>query len=1617
MNINNLVFFNSKGRQLNIQYNNLITFTIKGRKYTKDREYGWMTDATGHIVMDELGAIKDVVIDKPGASFGFTYDEIQTNLKLQKENGYLSYTDVLHNLIIEMNIVMKGISTETITLKKDDIFKYFDITIGEYHEEIDSDINTYNTVYNIKSVKALNKNFIRQQTLINYYPSAQFLGVTMFEPVATELASVNTLFILEKNIDASGNISYIRPRSDTQNLRFEFPKTSNVKIIKYAEDWNAEDNNNQDISSGLEYDSAYWSNYKTFNLIDEFNDEFVDETEPLVLSLGFISEEEGAYEDIMTCYTVDNITRPEYNLKYNNIGYLTCKAESIGEDERYRTLFTNFGIPDPKYYPEVFANTDIDEEGKDWKFLNKKSKELFLSYTNIFPYVGTYKALINAVKFLGYDDVYFKEWYRYFDGEDEEQISYQSLDINNEKTLRSKLANVNVSFEDFLSWKKLNRLSLIYKLNEEADQYEEAVKFYSSTTPETIYDSSFTHPDKMPGDMEVYNYRQQTQYFEIPNTVFNFKYYNNEILAKLYALKKWLEKYILNVNCQIIDVTGEGVYFERIKEQAYSSGYIIFNHESGEFISPRIAVDHSQLEMKDSTAKISCTLKELGDTLTIKDEYNRKISDYIKYVYDMDTDVKITDSSTIKTLDLTDNRYCAVGNTFENIIPFKDIAYELTVTPESAALNHDVSVSLLIDNNEIYIFDKTAKESEFLVPPIIRIESGELRQPFGKWDKNIKYTITDKYNLKAHRNQYTISSFDNKTSKGYNDYVVLVPGKNAKFKYTKNNKYSVPLFIIENYDTPDHFIQKDVAERYFAKIKADTETRLNDISIYYFDEKQYNNTKGIVFNDWKLLVLEYFKNGDNGLNTYIDASYSEFTGKLRTWLIESTHIYAKYMKDKAEYDKKTDFTNKFILNINDGIIYKKEYSENSDVIVNTNIIFEQDYNIDDNDNEQKVTVEYKYTSPRIPVVAFDISSYIEDYNNLCSEYNSNLEYANNITNFMDTSKYDEVNREFNNIKDVYNSTLNDISTYIYDIDDTLADDLKSYMTNKEIEKYIKIKESLKYAYDKELEHYKYKIDKLNKHSAYKQKLYIENLKSKFTQDKIKLKAKHSISNKYYDISVNHIGDYTLTAKGYDNYNITYVNNADNTENVYVASPNVYINSLNEDNALDTVLYNNLSNTIPTFIPNYRRFITTETGNNEIIYQNYSYNYDTPKENDYIKIDNISERVSNIKVNDDIITVSVLDENIQNQNLFTDTPSEIYLIIIDPNTNDIISNNGIIGPLTTVEKNPIPKDDINEDDQAWIKFSYDINKTKISLYEDAFENVNNKVYECYAINTTQYELTLDNIVNNQSLKESTIYISSNSRNMAFKKDQLIKIMFVEQIAGTSKTSADSDSKTNDRYLSGTTYRIKDAYFDNYNFKQVYVLDGMINTDMLKKGIYNNGNYNNFNTKPTNLPYGVKCFATYSYSSFTSYILTSKENAIEDGNIGSFVYNNPWLEHDFIDNTFSFTIRSFNPQNAFDEFNEYKSFDPSSLFTHDTALTEPFGHSIQVLSDNPEKYMSIWNVYYNNSNDENNKYLYYQVTNDYLNIKPKNKGEYHFELTSLDKFGNKVKNKKQGFLKVI
>lgn len=214
----------------------------------------------------------------------------------------------------------------------------------------------------------------------------------------------------------------------------------------------------------------------------------------------------------------------------NIIAFINLYAEFEGEDERLKVLLNNLGYTLPEEDNFIFNETDINEELTNWILLNEKRKELLLEGHNIKPFIGTYKAVVNAIKFYGYDDLKLKEyWY----------------DVNTNKLIAddveyyggtSKIKKPNKNL------KKTNMFSLNYRIN---------------------------NPN---GTFDVW---------DIPNVDETSNYTIDEVLVKLYGLKKRLEKTYLPANVKIIDITAEGDYFDQVNQNVWTNQHKILTVGAG----------------------------------------------------------------------------------------------------------------------------------------------------------------------------------------------------------------------------------------------------------------------------------------------------------------------------------------------------------------------------------------------------------------------------------------------------------------------------------------------------------------------------------------------------------------------------------------------------------------------------------------------------------------------------------------------------------------------------------------------------------------------------------------------------------------------------------------------------------------------------------------------------------------------------------------------------------------------------------------------------------------------------------------------------------------------------
>jgi len=385
------------------------------------------------------------------------------------------------------------------------------------------------------------------------YPSVVYSSAIFLNPVSQGIIETEHLYIFDQ-LDSS----YIRPYDTSTSL---------LKIQMVGDDDEIKLFTINDIEQTVDWTDTLYYDIDTYA-----------ENIPLSLNIGFKSNDEGVYERKLKFYnTVQGV---DYLM-----AEILVNAESIGEDERHRTLLSNFGLPDPKDFPKMFKEVDINEDLPDFEVINPKAKHMILEHDKIMPYVGTYKALVNIIKWLGYDDIYIREWFKHVT-----QNTKIALIIPfDAKDRAATILKFDAATRKI--YKKLNQLSLNYCLTRETGE---------------------------------------TDAWGTPVTENCYEYSIDEVFIKLVSLKDWLEKNIIGVNARIIDITGEGVYFERYINLIYANQNHGFDYSDSQTITPYSTPDNCELVRGD--ASVSLTLLELTKT-TIND-LDYRFSDFIDYVWD-----------------------------------------------------------------------------------------------------------------------------------------------------------------------------------------------------------------------------------------------------------------------------------------------------------------------------------------------------------------------------------------------------------------------------------------------------------------------------------------------------------------------------------------------------------------------------------------------------------------------------------------------------------------------------------------------------------------------------------------------------------------------------------------------------------------------------------------------------------------------------------------------------------------------------------------------------------------------------------------------------------------------
>ena len=203
-------------------------------------------------------------------------------------------------------------------------------------------------------------------------------------------------------------------------------------------------------------------------------------------------------------------------------------AESEGEDERMTAICNTLNIKLPEEDCIIFKEYDMNEYRPDWNLLNKKRKELLATVSETQYYVGSFRSVINMIRFFGWDDVIIGEYwqdvnpgsdnYGHMFKVDRYDVSVRQGDprLNKDKTRHPSR-----------NYKKTNRSALVYKVTESNSKQDR-------------------FSDYLPYIDEVLNYPIE------------------EVSVKLYRLKEKLNSEYMPVSNKFSDAIGECVYFTRV---------------------------------------------------------------------------------------------------------------------------------------------------------------------------------------------------------------------------------------------------------------------------------------------------------------------------------------------------------------------------------------------------------------------------------------------------------------------------------------------------------------------------------------------------------------------------------------------------------------------------------------------------------------------------------------------------------------------------------------------------------------------------------------------------------------------------------------------------------------------------------------------------------------------------------------------------------------------------------------------------------------------------------------------------------------------------------------------
>jgi hypothetical protein len=413
-----------------------------------------------------------------------------------------------------------------------------------------------------------NQNNITMTTTYQNLPNGYFYGEMYFDPVSAGLYENQQIFIVQQFVvGGTGELGYPHTNATgaTGNplwrTRWENDTYGNTDVTDIIFTYQITQND-PDISG-----EPAIVNYQNIAIpVEQFATDFYSVDYPGYLQTSSVNSTaltinvalnapDVAAEVYERRLIVEDITSgtPE------KIVEILFYGQIVGEDSRLDVLTANLGRAFYQSDSTILRQHNPYEPFPNWIEINEKRKELMVAGDEIFPYIGAYKGLIGALQFFGYQDLRIKEYWL--------NLAYQKVKVSplmeNQMFLnkydQSFMVNQSILIADLLD----NENSGKYRLEQTYGPDGDGNYVLDVSGEDTLIPSKTYKKTSLFGlyyDINRASVIEDEYGYPIVEEAFLFS--QEEILTKLFALKQRLKLTYLPLNAKIVDITGEGVYFE-----------------------------------------------------------------------------------------------------------------------------------------------------------------------------------------------------------------------------------------------------------------------------------------------------------------------------------------------------------------------------------------------------------------------------------------------------------------------------------------------------------------------------------------------------------------------------------------------------------------------------------------------------------------------------------------------------------------------------------------------------------------------------------------------------------------------------------------------------------------------------------------------------------------------------------------------------------------------------------------------------------------------------------------------------------------------------------------------